>query len=85
MGLFRAMAGKPRARKTTYLKFGRVMTEHEEYLCPRCGSVLNAGPAYQPRYCDQCGKRVNFEGIEWKADREMGYAGRRDGCEPVRD
>jgi len=46
---------------------------------------MNAGPNYQPRYCDQCGQRVSFNGVIWKEDRHLGYAGRRDVHEPVED
>ncbi len=77
------MRRKPKVRTTIYLKFGRVVTECEEYLCPKCGSVLNAGPNYQPKHCEQCGRRISFGGIEWKAEREMGFAERRADDEPV--
>ena len=53
-----------------------VITECEKHLCPRCGSILNAGPNYQPRYCDQCGQKVSFKGIEWKEEKELGFAER---------
>ncbi len=64
---------KPVSAMKTYLKYGFVITEYETHLCPACGHVLNAGPNYQPRYCDQCGQRINFEGIEWKQERELGF------------
>lgn len=85
LGGFKGRARKPVSKLETYLKFGYVATERECHLCPRCGNVLNAGPDYQPHYCGQCGQRVDFGGIEWKEERELGYTGRRDGCEPVRD
>ncbi len=69
---------KPVPKAETYLKYGFVMIEHESYLCPTCSHVLNAGPNYQPRYCDQCGQKVTFAGIKWKEDQELGYA--REGC-----
>ena len=72
----KGIARKPAARTETYLKYGFVITECEKYLCPRCGGVLNAGPNYQPKYCDQCGQKVSFKGTEWKEDREMGFAER---------
>ena len=71
-------AKKPNARKITYLKYGFVRTECENYHCPRCNQVLNAGPNYQPRYCDQCGQKVTFAGIEWKDEKELGFA--KEGC-----
>ncbi len=64
---------KPIPKMVTYLKFGFVITEHESYLCPTCGHILGAGSNYQPRYCDQ---RVSFSGIEWKENRELGFAKR---------
>lgn len=65
---------KPISKVGTYLKYGFVIIEHEYHFCPRCGSVLNAGPNYQPKFCDECGQRITFEGIEWKENRELGYA-----------
>lgn len=79
------IARKPIPKTDTYLKYGFVITEHEKYLCPRCKSALNAGPNYQPRYCDQCGQKINFTGIKWKEDKELGFAERRDVHEPVKD
>ena len=67
------IARKPIPRTETYLKYGFVITEHEFYLCPTCGHVLNAGPNYQPAYCDQCGQRVIFDGVDWKEDKTLGY------------
>lgn len=67
-------ARKPIAREITYLKFGFVITEHENHYCPRCNHILNAGPNYQPKYCDQCGQKVSFAGIIWKEDKELGLS-----------
>jgi len=67
-------ARKPVSETETYLKYGFVVTEHEKHLCPRCKNVLNAGPDYHPNYCSQCGQKINFNDIEWKADRELGIA-----------
>lgn len=68
---FRSMARKPVVKTNTYLKYGFVLMEREYYCCPKCGDVLNAGPNYQPKYCDQCGKRVDFTGIQWKEEKEL--------------
>ncbi|MEZ3515149.1 MAG: hypothetical protein K1W37_07745 [Lachnospiraceae bacterium] len=67
-------ARKPIARKNTYLKFGFVITEHEYQHCPRCNHILDAGPDYQPKYCDQCGQKLTFAGIEWKEEKTLGFA-----------
>lgn len=64
---------KPVPKIETYLKFGFVLTEIESYFCPRCEGRLNAGPDYQPEYCSKCGQKVNFEGVEWKKDKTLGY------------
>ena len=56
-------ARKPIARKITYLKYGFVITEHENHYCPRCNHVLNAGPNYQPKYCNQCGQKGNQQRV----------------------
>lgn len=71
--MFRKVARRPFIKTGTYLKYGLVVTEYEKYCCPRCGEALNAGPQYQPKYCSDCGQRVTFKGIEWKADRKVGY------------
>lgn len=78
-------AMKPIERIANYLKYGFAITEHQYMDCPRCGHPMNAGPNYQPRYCDQCGQRVSFNGVIWKEDRHLGYAKRRDVHEPVED
>jgi len=74
------VAGKPVSKKEKYLKYGFVITEHINHYCPGCGHILNAGPAYQPKYCDQCGQRVSFDGVEWKEEKTLGYLplGQRD-------
>lgn len=66
----------PVERMGSYLKYGFAITEHQYLDCPRCGHVLGAGPDYQPKYCDQCGQRISFNGIIWKEDRHLGYAER---------
>lgn len=76
-------ARKPMARKIIYKKFGFVITEHENHHCPRCSQVLNAGPNYQPKYCNQCGQKLTFSGIGWKEDVQLGYAKRGEAYEPV--
>ena len=83
--MFRNIARKPISETGTYLKYGFVITEHESHLCPRCRSILNAGPNYWPRYCDQCGQKIDFSEITWKADKELGYAERREGYESVKN
>ena len=74
--MFRAR--KPIAKIDTYLKYGFVITEHEYYHCPKCKHTLNAGPDYQPKYCDQCGQHINFEGILWKEEKTLGFLERGD-------
>lgn len=66
-------ARKPITRIETYLKFGFVITEYECHICPKCGNVLNAGPNYQPNYCEQCGQHITFAEIDWKPERILGY------------
>ncbi len=79
--MLRGITRKPIPKIQTYLKYGFVITEHDIYCCPKCKRILNAGPNYQPRYCDYCGQRVTFTGVEWRADREKGYADRKGGGE----
>lgn len=78
-------AKKPIPRIRTYLKYGFVITDQECHHCPRCNHILNAGPNYQPKYCDQCGQKLNFSGVKWKKDKEVGYSERRDANEPIKN
>lgn len=70
-------AAAPVSGTGTYLKYGFVIMEHVYYRCPACGNILNAGPGYSPGFCGECGQKISFDGIEWKEDRELGYADRR--------
>mgnify|MGYP002625846129 FL=1 len=79
------IARKPLVRTRQYLKFGFVVTEHECHDCPRCGYTLNAGPNYQPRYCDRCGQKIDFSGTEWTEERQLDYAERGNAYEPVKN
>lgn len=83
--MLKNIARKPISKMGTYLKYGFVIIEHEKHLCPRCKSVLNAGPNYQPKYCGQCGQRISFRGIKWREDRELGFAEGRDVCESFKN
>lgn len=81
----KSIARKPESRIETILKYGFAITECEKYLCPRCGSILNAGPNYQPKYCDQCGQKVSFKGAEWKEEKELLFVEGREILEQVED
>jgi len=63
----------PTEEKAVYNKFGFVITEYHKHICPRCASVLNAGPNYQPKYCPECGQHLDWENIEFKPEKELGY------------
>ena len=78
-------ARKPITRVRTYLKYGFVITEHEYQYCPRCNHVLNAGPHYQPKYCDQCGQKLDLSSVKWKEDKETCFAERSDVNEPIKN
>lgn len=71
--MFRNMARRPIEKTETYLKYGFVITEHKSHYCPKCGSVLNAGPNYIPNYCSRCGQKINFSGAVWTNDKELGF------------
>lgn len=79
---------KPTAKVKTYLKYGFVITEHEYHFCPKCGHSLNAGPNYQPKFCEQCGQHITFKGIKWKEDKVLGYTQieeRREDYAPIKN
>lgn len=66
-----AKAMIPVAKTECYLKYGLMPMEYEAYYCPRCGTVLNAGPNYQPKYCGECGQEIDFSGVTWKPEKEF--------------
>lgn len=72
MKLFKEIARKPIERKKIAIKYGFIVTEYQYMDCPRCGEVLNAGPDYQPNYCERCGQRISFEGVKWKEKKSWG-------------
>lgn len=67
------VARKPVIRNGTYKKFGLVVTLSQHCYCPRCNRILNAGPDYQPKYCDRCGQKVDCSNVSWKEDITLGY------------
>lgn len=76
--MFKRIARKPVTKKKIYQRYGFVTVEQICHCCPGCGHVLNTGPEYQPKYCDQCGQKINFSGVEWVEDKELGFVG--EGC-----
>ena len=58
----------PVAIKEEYLKYGFAATNHQIFHCPPCNCVLNAGPNYQPTYCDKCGQHLDFSNAVYEAD-----------------
>ena len=56
-----------------YLKYGFCKTRYQAFLCPSCNSILNAGPNYQPKCCDQCGQPVDFTDIVYENEEFLGY------------
>lgn len=66
-------ATAPVAAQEEYLKYGFVLTRHQVFYCPICNCVLNAGPNYQPKYCDQCGQHLDFSDAVYEADEFIKY------------
>lgn len=64
---------KPIMQKQVYSKYGLIKTERIACYCPECGEMLNAGPNFQPKYCFQCGQRIDFNEIEWEKEKILGY------------
>ena len=71
----KSFSRKPVFKTDTYDKYGLIRILHHSCCCPRCGSVINAGPKYRPNYCEYCGQKINFSDIAWKEDKEIGYIG----------
>lgn len=76
--MFKEIPRRPIDTSERYLRYGFVITEAQQYICPRCHGPLNAGPNYQPRYCDNCGQRLNFEGAAFRPARQIGYTRKDD-------
>lgn len=66
-------AKKPIESTIRYMKYGFVRIESKVYRCPKCGDILNAGPGYQPKYCGECGQKLDFSNAKWEQEREVGY------------
>lgn len=49
-----------------YLKYGFAVTRQQSFSCPSCHNTLNAGPCYQPKYCDQCGQPLDFSNVVYE-------------------
>lgn len=72
------IARKPISRMGTYHKYGFVLTLHHYCCCPRCENVLTVGPNYQPKYCSECGQRIDFSDVKWQEEKQLGYVERSD-------
>lgn len=70
------IARKPVVRTEVYRKYGFTYVEHKPCYCPRCNHVLNAGPNFQPKYCSECGQKIDFSGVKWEKEKVLGYAER---------
>ena len=70
--MFKFIAKKPIVTFKTYNKFGFSPYRYQGFDCPRCHGILNAGPNYQPHYCDKCGQKVDFSGIEYVPEEYLG-------------
>lgn len=64
---------KPMMTYTEYLRFGFVRTRCQQFSCPACGVILNAGWNYQPKFCAECGQRLDFSGIAFEQEETLGY------------
>ncbi len=71
--MFKWKAEKPIPKRTVYKKYGFVLMEYVQQLCPRCWNVLNAGPNYKPRFCSECGQKIDFSETVWEDEKEIGY------------
>lgn len=70
------IARKPVVRTEVYRKYGFTYVEHKPCYCPRCNHVLNAGPNFQPKYCSECGQKIDFSGVKWEEEKVLGYVER---------
>lgn len=66
-------ARKPIESTIRYMKYGFVHVERKMYRCPKCGELLSAGPDYQPKYCGECGQKLDFSDAKWESEKILGY------------
>lgn len=66
-------ASAERMRRLRDIKYGFVKMEREYCCCPKCRNILNAGPNYQPEFCDRCGQALDFSNTEWEEDKRLGF------------
>lgn len=71
------IARKPVVRTEVYRKYGFTYVEHKPCYCPRCNHVLNAGANFQPKYCSECGQKIDFSEVKWEEEKILEHAGRR--------
>lgn len=64
---------KPIIEHREYLKFGFCRTRFQAFFCPVCKAQLSAGPNFQPRFCDVCGQKIDFSGVEYEKEQHLGY------------
>ena len=69
-------ARKPFTGTMVYNKYGFVRIQVMTTYCPACRKQLNAGPNYMPKCCSECGQKLDWEGIEWKEDKCLGFVER---------
>ena len=56
---------EPKMQFEEYNNMGLAIMRKEFAYCPRCSHILNAGPNYQPKLCNECGQRIDFSAIKW--------------------
>lgn len=62
---------KPIIIKKDYMKWGFLPTRFQAFLCPNCKTILNAGPEYQPKFCAECGIKLDFTGIVYEKEEHI--------------
>ena len=70
------IARKPVVKTRVYKRYGLVCVEYKPCYCPRCRNILNAGPNYQPKYCSECGQKIDFSEVKWEEERILEHAER---------
>lgn len=70
------IARKPVVKTRVYKRYSLVCVEYKPCYCPRCQNILNAGPNYQPKYCSECGQKIDFSEVKWEEERILEHAER---------
>lgn len=72
---------EPLTRFKKYRKYGFALTQAQYAYCPSCEAMLNAGPNYMPKRCEECGQLIDWTDYQWTPDKFIKYMPEGDNSE----